>query len=54
MPSMGQRTADFLLRWRWPVIVAYVALTAFFSVGVMRIGRSFQAQTSVADPDPGA
>ena len=41
-----------MLRWRWPVIVVYAALTAFFSVGVVRIGRSFQAQTSVADLIP--
>ena len=52
MLSMGQRTADFLLHWRWQVIVVYVALTAFFSVGVVRIARSFQAQTSVADLIP--
>jgi hypothetical protein len=49
---MGQRTADFLLNWRWQVIVVYLGLTAFFSVGVMRIARSFQAQTSVADLIP--
>ena len=34
------------------VIVAYLALTAFFSVGVVRIAHSFQAQTSVADLIP--
>ena len=49
---MGQRTADFLLRWRWQVIVIYAVLTAFFSVGVMRIAHRFQAQTSVADLIP--
>src|ERR1700681_161486 len=52
MLSMGQRTADFLLRWRWQVIVIYAVLTAFFSVGVMRIASRFQAQTSVADLIP--
>ena len=52
MLSMGQRTADFLLHWRWQVIVVYLALTAFFSVGVVRIAHSFQAQTSVADLIP--
>ena len=52
MLSMGQRTADFLLHWRWQVIVVYLALTAFFAVGVVRIAHSFQAQTSVADLIP--
>src|SRR5580704_16247865 len=52
MLSMGQRTADFLIHWRWQVIVVYLALTAFFSVGVVRIAHSFQAQTSVADLIP--
>ncbi len=52
MLSMGQRTADFLLRWRWQVIVIYAMLTGFFSVGVMRIAHRFQAQTSVADLIP--
>jgi uncharacterized protein len=52
MQSMGQRFAGFLLRWRWQVIAVYVALTAFFSVGVVRIARGFQAETSVADLIP--
>ena len=52
MLSMGQRTADFLLHWRWQVIVVYVALTAFFGVGVVKIAHSFQAQTSVSDLIP--
>ena len=52
MLSMGQRTADFLIHWRWQVIVVYLALTAFFSVGVVHIAHSFQAQTSVADLIP--
>ena len=41
-----------MLRWRWQVIVIYAVLTAFFSVGVMRIASRFQAQTSVADLIP--
>src|SRR5690242_4419236 len=52
MVSMGQRTADLLLRWRWQVIALYAALTAFFAIGVIRIAHSFQAQTSVADLIP--
>jgi uncharacterized protein len=52
MLSMGQRTANFLLRWRWQVIVVYIALTIFFFAGGMRVARSFQAQTSVADLIP--
>ncbi len=53
MGSFGQRTAEFLLRRRWSVIVVYAALTAFFAVGVARIARNFQAQTSFADLIPG-
>ncbi len=52
MASMGQKTADFLLRWRWQVIAIYIALTGFFCVGVVRIAHSFKAQTSVADLVP--
>jgi predicted RND superfamily exporter protein len=53
MGSFGQRAAEFLLRRRWSIIFVYAALTAFFAVGVARIARNFQAQTSFADLIPG-